>query len=73
MCTGYLSEEATSFALQTGKVMGCTSDSSATESRAVGWATELSVYSGKVPWSGELKALFSSEWGYEFVPLPKLI
>lgn len=53
--------------------MGCTSDSSATESRAVGWATELSVYSGKVPWSGELKALFSSEWGYEFVTLPKLI
>ena len=70
MCTGYLSEEATSFALQTGKVMGCTSDSSATESRAVGWATQLAVCSGQVPWLGSLKAVFTTGWGYDLVKVP---
>lgn len=41
--------------------------------RPVGWATQLSVFSGKVPWSDKLKAVFSNESGYDLVSLRKLI
>ena len=42
-------------------------------SRAVGWATQLSVCSGKVSWSDKLKAVFSNESGFDLVSLHKLI
>lgn len=66
------SGETTSFALQTGEAMGYTFGSNATV-RPVGWATQLSVCSGKVPWSDKLKAVFSNESGYDLVSLRKLI
>lgn len=50
-------DEATGSALQTG-------------SRAVGWAMQLLVYSGWVPWSGGLKAVFSNGQSYKLVSLP---
>lgn len=52
--------------------MGYTFGSNATV-RPVGWATQLSVCSGKVPWSDKLKAVFSNESGYDLVSLRKLI
>ena len=33
--------------------------------KAVEWAMQLPLYSGSVPWSDRLKAVFNNEWGYE--------
>lgn len=53
-----------------GKATGCALPSSASGSWAVEWETQLSVCSGKVFWLEELKAVFSSKWGYKLVSLP---
>ena len=49
--------------------MGCALCSGVTVRRAVGWAMQLAVCSGKTLWSSRLKAVFSNEWGYELVSL----
>lgn len=50
--------------------MGCAFCSSTTVNRAVGWARQLPVCSGNVPWLNGLKAVFRNEWVCELVSLP---
>ena len=50
--------------------MDCGLCSSVAVSRAIGWAVQLPICSGKGLWLGRLKGVFSSKWGYELV-LPK--
>lgn len=49
--------------------MGCALRSNATMSRAIGWATEFLVCSGKILRLGRLKPIFSNE--YKLVSLPR--
>lgn len=64
-----LKVQATSLALQTGKVTGCALCSTATVNGAVGWVMQFPVCSGKAPWSGRLMHVFSNKWGYRWVSL----
>lgn len=59
----------TDFAQQMEKARGCVLWSRVTVSSTLGWATQLSVYSGYVLWSDGLKTVISNEWGNESVSL----